>query len=364
MTIRLPRGLAGRPRAALAPSRILQATCTTRYGEIPGDSEVSVLVESRFPSSPGALAWFATAHRDQPEGTVWKVFLCPARDARSGRNLPEGVEPGPGTGPSSEVVLPEALWTAQVLERGSRPRRATRSGAGVWISEWADGMLETLGGPYPEGAVPLRDWQARDEFEEVPWRDATQQELDDLAEENPQAQMLSDPSALRRRERLADRTALWRSLGVVSIAMLVGLVVRAPVWWAAAGLHSTERRLSEVRPELDRLERIREQAILDAQFLEASAPAFRPGASARPLVAGIASKLPAGVRLRGLQFESPPGDLTWRLRAEARLDDWRSVATLVDSLTKVAGVSQVRVESQQRDQENVQLVVALTGAWP
>lgn len=364
MTIRLPRGLAGRPRAALAPSRILQATCTTRYGETPGDDEVASLVDARFGASPRSLAWFATAHRDQPEGTVWKVFLCPARDSRTGRNLRDGEEPGPKLGKTSEVVLPEALWVSRVLERGSRARRTTRSGEGVWVSDWADGMLEFLDGPFPVGSAALGSWLDRDPFEDVPWRAATPEDLVDLADEHPEAQMLSEPVASRRQEGLANRTALWRSLAVVSVAVFLGVVARAPVWWAAARLRSTEARLAEVKPELDRLERLRDQATRDARFLEASAAAFRPGASARPLVAGIAAKLPAGVRLRGLQFDSPPGEMAWRLRTEARLDDWRSVATLVDSLRKVEGVSDVRVETQQREQEKVQLVVSLNGVWP
>ena len=364
MTIRLPRGLAGRPRATLAPSRILQATCTTRYGETPGDHEVASLVEARFGSSPPSLAWFATAHRDQPEGTVWKVFLCPARDPRTGRNLAQGEEPGPKTGKTCEVVLPEALWIARVLERGSRPRRTTRTGEGAWVSEWADGMLEFLDGPFPVGSASLRSWLDRDAFEEVPWRAATPEDLVDLSDEHPESQMLSESVATRRHEGLANRTALWRSLAVVSVAVLLGVVARAPVWWAAGRLDSTEARLAEVKPELDRLERIRDQATRDARFLEASSAAFRPGASARPLVAGIAAKLPAGVRLRGLQFDSPPGETAWRLRTEARLDDWRSVATLVDSLRKVEGVSDVRVETQQREQEKVHLVVSLNGVWP
>lgn len=364
MTIRLPRGLAGRPRVALAPSRILQATCTTRYGEAPGDDDVASLVEARFGSSPRSLAWFATAHRDQPEGTVWKVFLCPARDSRTGRNLGEGEEPGPGVGKSCEVVLPHALWVARVLEAGQGNRRSTRCEDGVWISEWADGMLESLDGPFPEAATTLRSWVERDAHDLVAWRGATPDDLAALADEHPEAQMLPAPIAARRRERLADHTALWRSCAVVAVALALGMTFRAPVLWASARLHATEARLAGVKPELDRLERIRAQAIRDARFLEASAPAFRPGASARPLVAGIAAKLPVGVRLRGFQFDSPPGEAGWRLRTEVRLDDWRSVATLVDSLRKVVGVSDVRVETQQREQEKVHLVVSLGGSWP
>lgn len=364
MTIRLPRGLAGRPRATLAASRVLRASCTTRYGESPGDEEIARLVESRLGSSPRTLAWFPAAHRDQPEGTVWKVVLCPPLDARSGRNLAEGREPGPAEGASCEVVLPEALWAARVLEGGIRPRRRTRCAAGVWISRWAEGQLEDLDGPFQEGSPALEAWMATDEVEDVPWRDATDEELSVLADEHPQAQMLSDAVSQARHERLADTTTIWRTFAVVAGALVLALLVRSPVWWAGAILHSTRERLVEVKPELDRLERLRGQAVVDARFLEASAPAFRPPASAGPLLVGIARKLPTGVRLRGLQFDSPPGEMGWKLRTEARLDDWRSVATLVDSLRVVDGVSDVRVETQQREQEKVHLVVSLTGRWP
>lgn len=349
---------------ALAPSRLLQATCTTRYGDVPGDGEIADLVRSRLGSCPDTLAWFPASHRDQPEGTVWKVFLCPAIDPGSGRNLAAGVQPGPLEGPVREAVLPEALWAARVLEAGSRPRRLLRGPRGLWTSQWSDGMLESLDGPFPEGSPAVASWSSPVEAEELPWREPSDADLASLLDEHPQAQMLSEVVASSRRDRLADRTTLWRILAVLAAALTAGLLVRAPVWWAATDLRSTEARLAQVRPELDRLERLRGQALVDARFLEASASAFRPPASVRPLLAGIARRLPSGVRLRGLQFDSPPGESAWRLRAEARLDDWRSVAVLVDSLRGVEGVSDVRVETQQREQEKVHLVVSMDGVWP
>lgn len=364
MTTRLPRALAGRPRVALAPSRILQATCTTRYGEAPGDDDVATLVEARFGSCPLVLPWFPAAHRDQPEGTVWKVLVCPARDPRSGRNLPSGAEPGSESSIPCEVVLPMPLWAARVLEAGIQPSRNTRSPEGLWVSQWADGMLESLDGPFQDGSVLLGSWTDRTDHEEIPWRIPNQDDLLELADEHPQAQMLSEAVATRRSERLANKTALWRCLVVLALGMVVGIVSRAPVWWAASRLKSTEHGLAEVRPELDRLERIRRQAFLDAAFLDSSSAAFRPSASAKPLLAGIAARLPAGVRLRAIQLDSPPGTTAWQLRTEARLDDWRSVGALVDSLRKVPGVSQVRVETQQREQEKVHLSVSMQGDWP
>jgi len=363
MRIPIPRWLAGRSRVALAPSRILHAACTTRYGEAPGDDDVHALVADLPAIGPVAPPWIAVGHRDTPAGSVWNLLLCPPSDPRSGRNLPEGLEPGDGL---VEVVLPEVLWVLALLGRGQGEFRTTVSAAGAWISRWEDGEPAQVDGPFPEGSDRLAAWTLASEGrrETVAWREPSDQELADLALDNPEAQMLSAPQSRRRAERLADRTTLARCGAVLLATAVLALVVHLPVLWLRQSLGATERRLAAVRPDIDRLEALRLDANRDAAYLEASRPAFRPAATPLPLLSGIAGALPPGVRFLTLEMDSPPGDSGWTLRADARLDDWRGVPQLVDSLRHVAGVGDVRIASQQREQEKVHLVVNLSGRWP
>ena len=134
--------------------------------------------------------------------------------------------------------------------------------------------------------------------------------------------------------------------------------------WLERSLKATEVRLAAVRPDIDRLDQLHAEALRDAAYLEASRPAFQPARTPLPLLSGLARALPPGVRFLTLQMDSPPGDSGWSLRADARLDDWRGVPVLVDSLRRVQGVDDVRVGSQQRQQEKVHLVVNLVGRWP
>lgn len=363
MRIPIPRWLAGRSRVVLAPSRILQAACTTRYGEAPGDDDVHALIADIPASESSPPPWITLGHRDTPAGTVWNLVLCPPATPRTGRNLPPGVEPGDG---SSEVVLPEVLWALSLLGRGTAPSRSAHGPSGTWISRWEDGQPTLVDGPFPEGSPRLAAWLATagEDLEDIPWRTATEEELLDLARENPESQMLSPGQANRRAERLADRVALARVGAVVVTALVLALAVRAPVWWLERSLRSTEERLAAVRPDIDRLDRLQDEALRDAAYLEASRPAFRPARTPLPLLSGLAGALPPGVRFLTLQLESPPGDSGWTLRADARLDDWRGVPVLVDSLRGVEGVADVRVGSQQRQEEKVHLVLDLSGRWP
>lgn len=347
----------------LAPSRILQAACTTRYGEAPGDDDVHALVADLPSCGPTAPPWITLGHRDTPAGSVWNLVLCPPVDPRTGRNLPAGTEPG--TGPC-EVVLPEVLWALALLGRGNAEFRHCRSPSGTWISRWEDGQPASVDGPFAESSPRLADWMRNrgEDGETIPWREASEPELLDLALENPESQMLTSAQADLRAERLADRATLARCAAVVVAGVVLALLIQAPVLWLERSLKATEVRLAAVRPDIDRLDQLHAEALRDAAYLEASRPAFRPARTPLPLLSGLARALPPGVRLLTLHMDSPPGDSGWTLRADARLDDWRGVPVLVDSLRRVQGVGDVRVGSQQRQQEKVHLVVDLSGRWP
>jgi len=364
MPIPNPRWLVGRPRVALAASRILPATCTTPYGESPGDDEIAALVREFAGADCPAVPWFPVAHRDTPAGTVWSVLVCPPLDRSTGRNPSEGADPARGA--RCEVVLPEVLWAVSVLGAGSGRLRETRSPEGVWISTWSEGMVDRVDGPFPDDAAVLRSWRSAQEAppEDVAWMAPEAGRLQDLAADHPEAQMLEPRESLRREELLADRTTLARGAAILVAAIVLGAIARLPVVWAGHVLSRTEARLASVRPDLDRLDGIRRQAVRDARFLDSSQAAFRPSASPWPLLSGIARGLPGGVRLQTLQLESPPGDSGWTLRIDARLPDWRGVAGLVDSLRRVPSVRDVHVETQQREQEKVHLVLTMDGTWP
>lgn len=219
-------------------------------------------------------------------------------------------------------------------------------------------------GPFPAGAVPGARWSATSaESEDVPWRDPDQDALRALADEHPEAQMLSPSASVRRRERLATRVSLARATVVAVAAAAVALVAQVPHWIALRNLSATELRLAAIRPGIDRLERLRSGLARDAEFLSSSAIALSPSASPRPLLDDIARRIPSGVRLLSLQFESPPGESGWMLRTDIRLDDWRGVPMLVDSMRLAPGVREVRVETQQRENESVHLALSMKGEW-
>jgi len=282
------------------------------------------------------------------------------------RNLSAGVEASPTIPVPCEILLPEVLWAVAVLGSGSTRTRGTQSPQGMWISEWNEGMPERIDGPYALDSQLFHAWkeQRGDVVEEVPWRDPDVETLETLASDHPEAQLLSPSQARRRGESLANRTLVVRLSAFIALVLVLAVVVRAPVWWMEHVLASTENRLASVRPQLDRLDRIRRQAGIDASFLDSSDAAFRPSASPGPLLDGMARRLGGGVRLQLLQIESPPGDTSWTMRTDARLDDWRGVASLVDSLRKVPGVADVHVETQQREKDKVHLVLSLKGNWP
>ena len=62
----------GRPRVALAPSRLLSGEVTTPYGNIPGDD----LVSDAWRAEAGdrdCPPWMILGRRDAPSGTIWRL---------------------------------------------------------------------------------------------------------------------------------------------------------------------------------------------------------------------------------------------------------------------------------------------------
>lgn len=350
----------GSPDVGLAPSRLMPGSCTTRYGEVPDDRDILSLVPDSFGIRPDWLPWFPAGQKDTPAGSVWTVFVAAPVDPATKRNLSSGVEAGSRELPG--IVLPEGLWAFAILSRGKAAARSTAAPSGIWFSRWDDGQIVALEGPFEAGSVPAR-WSAEG-TELLEWKEPTPEDLLGLADDHPEAQMLSPTETVQRRSRLAARTSLARSAVVVLVAVFAGLLAQAPSWWASRTLAATERRLASVRPDIDRLERVRAAIASDATFLAASADALRPSASPLGLLDGISRRLPEGVRLLSFQLESPPGETGWAVRTDVRLPDWRGVASLVDSIRMVPGVAEVRVQSQQRDRERVHLVLAMKGTWP
>lgn len=348
--------------AGLASSRLLPGACTTRYGEAPGDDNVLALVPESFGIHPESLPWFPVAHQDTPAGTVWTVFVCPPVQEASRRNLSVGIEAGSGDGP--EVVLPKALWVFCVLCEGTAPLRRIHSPEGLWLSRWEDGQLASFGGPFPDDASIPSSWNdVRDQGEEIPWKEPDPLDLARLAEEYPEAQMLSLDEDRRRRDRLATRTSLCRAGAIAAVVLFAAIALQIPVWCASRSLAATEARLSSVRGELERLDRIRQSSLRDASYLAASSQALRRSGSPVGLLDGIARRLPQGAHLQSFEFESPPSESGWAARTDVRLPDWRGVSVLVDSVKLAPGVRDVHVATQQRDQERVHLVLALHGDW-
>ena len=363
MRFQMPRFLLGRPSVAFAPSRILPCSCTTRYGEAPCDDDILGQVPDTFGIRPSSLPWFPAAHQDTPSGTVWTVFACPPLDPATRGNPPDGSEPGGDDSP--EFVLPQALWAFALLAEGSAPSRRLLSPSGIWLSRWDEDRVVSLEGPFPPDADLPSCWSdVRDAGEEVSWRGPLATDLRNLAADNPEAQMLSPGEDRRRRDRLATRASLSRSAVVALAALAAALVVQVPAWFASRSLAATEARLSSVRGDLERLDRIRQSSRCDAAYVEASAQALRPSGSPVGVLDGIARRLPSGVRLLSFQLESPPGETGWEVRTDVRLPDWRGVASFVDSVKLVPGVREVRVATQQRDQEAVHLALQVRGDWP
>ena len=356
-----PRILLGRPDVALAPSRILPCACTTRYGDAPDDDDILAQVPESFGTRPEWLPWFPASQQDTPAGTVWNAFVCVPLDSSSRRNLVSGCGL-PKT--RFEILLPEGLWAYTLLSRGKGALRVLRSPSGLWFSRWNEGQARSLEGPFPADAVPSR-WTCESGEQEHPdWSEPEAEALARLADDYPEAQLLPPIEAARRRERLATTTTLARVGAVALAGLFVVLATQVPVWVAGRGLHATEVRLASVRPDIDRLDRLRASVRRDAAYLAASSGALRPAASPLPLLEGLARRLPEGGRLLNFQLESPPGEPGWKLRTDIRLPDWDGVPALVDSSRLVPSVRDVKVESQQRDKDRVHLVLSLEGDWP
>ena len=363
MLFQTPRTLIGRPSAALAPSRVLPGSCTTRYGEAPGDDDVLSLVPDSFGIRPASVPWFPAAHQDTPAGTVWTVFVCPPVHASSRRNLSNGSEPGPGDMP--EVVLPQSLWAFVLLGGGDAPLRRLRSPSGLWCSRWEEERIVSLDGPFPDDdAIPAFWSDARELGQDVPWKEPSPVDFRMLVDDHPEAQMLSPAEDRRRRDRLATRTSVARTAAVAVVGLLAALLLQVPVWFASRSLAATEARLSSVRGELERLDKIRQTSLRDAAYISASTEALRPSGSPVGVLDGVARRLPRGVHFLSFQLEAPPGESGWAVRTDVRLPDWRGVSGLVDSAKLAPGVRDVRVETQRREQESVQLVLSLRGDWP
>lgn len=343
---------------------MLPCVCTTRYGDAPDDHDILSQVPESFGTSPDWLPWFPASQQDTPAGSVWTVFVCVPLDAHTRRNLASGCEGGEPPA-SPEILLPEGLWAFTLLSKGKGDLRTLRSpSSGLWFSRWREGQVLTLEGPFAQDAVPERWSFPSQEAESIPWAEPDPATLVRLADDHPEAQLLSPREALRRSERLATRTSLARVGALVLAGLLAALAVQVPVWAAHRVLVGTESRLASVRPDIDRLDRLRTSVRRDAAYLTASSAALRPTASPLPILEGLASRLPTGVRLLNFQLESPPGETGWMLRTDIRLPDWKGVPSLVDSSRLIPSVRDVRVESQQRDKDRVHLVLALKGVWP
>lgn len=348
----------GRPRVALAPSRLLSGEVTTPYGAMPSEEAVSTAWR-RLAGDVEPPPWIVLGRRDAPSGTIWGLAWCPPTGA-----LPE----------DAEIVLPEAAWALENLDEIQGPEtwhlRRLHSPSGVWLSVWEGSRCEHLRPPSKDpaqiepleraiaarrGAVDLSEFEAT-------WHPPSPDRLWMLSESAPESDLLPVTDSVRRRDRRSTRVALARVVAVLIVLAVVTGGFGLFQLWHAHQRRTEEMRLDSVRVLVDRTSSLESsrQHLIDS--LRTFREALRRSEATDLVVARLAAKIPSTARLQVLALEEIPGG--WRVRTEARLPDWSSIQPFAQALRTIEGVSKVSIANQVRQSDAVSAILEIEGTWP
>ena len=348
----------GRPRVALAPSRLLSGEVTTPYGNIPGDD----LVSDAWRAEAGdrdCPPWMILGRRDAPSGTIWRLAWCPPAGP-----LPEG----------SEIVLPQAAWALECMNATQGPQgwhlRSLESPFGFWIGLWEGSRCEHLQPPSSDRDQALRMERALATKRGGPlaqellsdWTAPEPRDLALLADASPESDLLDAKASLVRNERRAWSCAFARVALVLAVLAMVCGALGALQVWQARERHAQESRLAAVESLVERsseLETVRSRLI---DTLLTFQDALHRSEAADLVVAAIAAQVPAGAHLQALALEESAAG--WRLRTDARLPDWDAIQPFTQALRKIPAVSKVSVANQARQADAISAVVEIEGRWP
>jgi hypothetical protein len=348
----------GRPRVVLAPSRLLVGEVTTPYGALPTDELVEMAWQSLAGGKP-APAWMLLGRRDAPSGTIWGLAWCPAVGA-----LPEG----------AEIALPEAVWALERMNDLEGPEgwhlRRLDAPMGRWTGLWEGSRCEHLQPPgrEPADAEALeRSIAARHGATEVPgidaiWSPPSPEELRNLSETLPEADLLGLTESVARRETLADRTAIARTSVVVVVLAAITAGFGLHQAWQAHQRRVQESRLESVRELVDRAAGLESSRLRQIDTLRRFQDALSRSQAPDVVLRGIAEKVPKAVRLQVLAMETTPNG--WRIRTEARLPDWSAIQPFTQGLRAAPHVSKVSVANQSRQSDAVAATLEIEGTWP
>jgi len=354
---RLLARLRGTPQVTLAPTWALHAEITTKFGEYPAPQDVDALWRDAAGTSqtPG---WFALSARDTPSGTVWKLLFCPAQ----------------GTLPAADIALPQVLWIQHLMESNEESagirRLETRDGS--WIGTWGDGGCQRLQGPLATGAPGLQreldaaqHAQPEADIAELFWQEPTAHDLQQLASQAPEAQLLAPSVAAQRMRQRETRTLQIRLTAVVLGAVLLSAMAWLPAAALRLELYRAEVRMEGRLPLLHAIDslgsRLRTSDSLVTRQDVALSPSSRPG----KLLAMLPKALPEDAHIEILQMEAhpPASEGAWIARLQLRQKDWDKVATTVEGLKHIPGVTSVDVGDQARDPTGLRYQVTLQGRY-
>ena len=348
----------GRPRVALAPSRLLAGEVTTPYGNAPTDDVVAAAWRNEA-GDRDCPPWMILGREDAPSGTIWRFAWCPATSA-----MPE----------HAEIVLPEALWALELLNDMDSPPgwhlRALESPSGTWVGIWHGSRCDHLQLPGKDREQALergRSGLAKRGIQnpqalDASWIAPNAARLSEMADASPESDLVEIKESIRRQERKSVAASVARTAAVVAALALVSGLLGAFQGWHAYRRSAEESRLQAVKPLVDGAAELARHRERDLASLRSFRDALEPGHAADRVVAGIASALPAGARLQTLALEQT--STGWRLRTEARLPDWGSIQPLSQGLRQVAGVTKVTVANQSRQADAVSAILEVEGTWP
>lgn len=348
----------GRPRVALAPSRLLAGEVTTPYGNAPSDDMVATAWRAEA-GDRECPPWLVLGREDAPSGTIWRFAWCPATS-----KMPE----------HAEIVLPEAAWALELLSDMESPPgwhlRALESPSGTWVGIWHGSRCDHLQPPKKdrqeamerERAVLAKRGIQADQELDASWIAPNPARLSGIADAGPESDLLEIKESIRRQERRSVAASIARTAVVIGALAVVTGMLGAFQGWQAYLRSSEESRLESVKQLVDGAAELSRTRKHDLDSLRSFREALEPGHAADRIVAGISSVLPVGARLKTLALEET--STGWRLRTEASLPDWSSIQPLSQSLRQVVGVTKVTVANQSRQSDAVSAILELEGTWP
>ncbi len=348
----------GRPRVALAPSRLLAGEVTTPYGSLPTDDVVSVAWRAQV-GDRECPPWMILGRRDAPSGTIWRLAWCPS------------VGPMPG---KAEIVIPAAAWAFDLMSEVNGPEgwhlRSLESPSGFWVGLWEGSRCEHLQAPWRERqeAIQMETSLAAKHGVTHPselltdWTPPTPGALALLADSSPESDLLCVSDSVQRKEHRDNAASMARTGVVLVVLALVTAGFGLFQAWHSHLRTVEEARLESVKALVDRSANLETSRMRVLDTLRTFRDALRRSEAADLVLAGIASNVQAPSRLQVLAMEETSSG--WRIRTEARLPDWNAIQPFTQSIRKIKGVSKVTLANQSRQGEAVSAILEIEGVWP